>query len=72
MKIYLLALLCAVYLASAHPCQQIGSSDLGKLALCQVTSPPPQLRWSINVTLLQDYDWLAVDDVQYAYLTPED
>ena len=69
----LLLLLCVtVSLVYAHPCQQVGSSNLAKLALCQITAPPPQMRWTINVTLLQDYDWKGADDVQYVYLTPED
>jgi hypothetical protein len=73
MKLYLLILLtAAIFATNAHPCQQVGSSGLGKLTLCQVTSPPPQLKWSINVTLLRDYKWLGADDVTYTYLTPDD
>lgn len=73
MKLYLLILFATLTLSVlAHNCQQIGQSSLGKLSYCKVSSPAPQLQWSINVTLLEDYDWKANDDVQYLYLTPDD
>jgi hypothetical protein len=73
MKLYLLALV--ILLAAtvgAQKCQQVGSSSLGKLATCKLMSPAPRLQWSINITLLQEYDWQAASDVQYAYMTLDD
>ena len=35
-------------------------------------SPPPQLQWAINITLLQDYNWQGADDVQYVYMSLDD
>lgn len=50
----------------------MGSNNLATLSLCKVLSPPPQLQWSINVTLKEDYDWKGPDDVRYLYLTADD
>ena len=72
MKLYLLILFTLAIYASAHSCQQVGQSSLGKLTYCKVTTPAPQLQWSINVTLLEDYTWKGSDDVQYVYLTADD
>ena len=73
MKIYLLTLfLISLSVVSAQQCQQVGGSDLGTLASCKVISPPPQLQWSMNVTLLDEYNWQGLDDVKYAYLTIDD
>lgn len=73
MKIYLLILaLFLVATSNAQKCQQVGDSALGKVASCKVVSPPPQLQWSINVTLQKEYNWLGADDVKYAYLTIDD
>lgn len=72
MKLYLLILFTLAICASAHNCQQVGQSSLGKLTYCKVSSPAPQLQWAINVTLLEDYAWKAADDVQYVYLTADD
>lgn len=73
MKIYLLTLL-AVFALSIHAqkCQQLGSSSLAKLGSCRVTAPAPKLQWTINVTLLQDYNWLGPDDISYVYMTLDD
>ncbi len=73
MKIYLLALLLILAINSnAQKCQQIGSSPLAKLANCKINTPAPRLQWSINVTLLQEYNWQGPDDVKYAYYTIDD
>lgn len=73
MRIYLL-FVCALLASSvaAQNCQQVGGSSLASLALCKIISPPPRLQWAINITLLQDYNWLGADDVKYAYLTLDD
>lgn len=54
MKIYLLILALIFAIATnSQKCQQVGGSALGKIAGCKVISPPPQLQWSINITLQQ-------------------
>jgi hypothetical protein len=40
--------------------------------VCKFITPAPRLQWSINITLKQDYEWKAVDDIQYVYLTADD
>jgi hypothetical protein len=73
MKIYLLVLAAALACSTlGQNCMQVGGSDLGKLASCKLISPPPQLQWSINVTLQKDYNWLGPEDIKYAYLTIDD
>lgn len=73
MKIYLLILCIALATTvETQKCQQVGSSSIAKLGSCKVTAPAPRLQWSINVTLLQDYNWLGPDDIQYVYMTLDD
>lgn len=71
MKIYLL-LACILFLGSAHFCSQVGESSLAKFGTCVITTPPPDLRWSLNITLLADYDWRGADEVKYFYMTMND
>lgn len=73
MKIYLLILwVVLTATVEAQKCQQLGSSSLAKLGACKVTAPAPRLQWSINVTLLQEYNWLGPDDIKYVYMTLDD
>lgn len=71
MKIYLL-LASILILTTAHYCSQIGESSIAKLATCAVTTPAPQLKWTMNITLLEDYEWRGADEVKYFYLTMAD
>ena len=71
MKIYLL-LASILILTTAHYCSQIGESSLAKLTTCAVTTPAPQLKWTMNITLLEDYEWRGADEVKYFYLTMAD
>jgi hypothetical protein len=71
MKIYLL-LACVLLAANSHNCQQVGQSSLANLTACAVSSPPPQLKWTINITLLQDYDWRGAEEVRYYYMNMKD
>ena len=71
MRIYLL-LACIIAIAHTHYCSQLGDSSLAKLSSCVVTTPAPQLKWSMNITLLEDYDWRGAEEVRYFYLTIND
>ena len=74
MNLYLLILtsLLLAHIHTAENCQQVGTSSLAQLSLCKVTNPPPQLEWTINIVLKQDYDWKAANDMKYTYLTLDD
>jgi len=50
----------------------VGTNDIATLSLCKFITPAPRLQWSINVTLKQDYEWKAVDDIKYIYLTADE
>lgn len=71
MKIYLL-LTCILFLAIAHTCKEVGSSSLATLSACVISTPPPQLKWAINITLLEDYDWRGPEEIKYYYMKLND
>lgn len=71
MKIYLLALVL-IFAVSCNKCFEAGHSSIGKFAGCKFISSAPQLQWSVNVTLSQDFNWQGADDIKYAYLTIDD
>ena len=71
MKIYLL-LLALIALTCSNKCIEAGHSPIGKMSACKFISGPPQLQWTLNVTLSKDFDWQGADDVKYAYLTIDD
>ena len=71
MKIYLL-LASILFLTSAHTCKQVGSSSLATLSACVISTPPPQFKWSINITLLEDYDWRGPEEIKYYYMKLND
>jgi hypothetical protein len=72
MKLYLAVLAVLLALSTAHTCQGIGSSHIAKVDFCKVTAPAPQLKWTLNITLLQDYSWRGSDEVKYVYKTSGD
>jgi hypothetical protein len=70
--IFLLLLVVVIKSVKVGSCEETISSDIAKLSFCNITNPPPQLKWSVNVTLLKDYDWKAGEDVKYLYLSSND
>jgi len=71
-KYLLLTLVLLVTATLANNCQEVGSNSIASLSLCTITSPPPRLQWSINVTLKVDYDWKGSNDIKYIYLNKDD
>lgn len=71
MKNYII-LVCLILTAFANNCQQVGSSSLAQLSACTVNTPPPQLKWTLNITLLQDYEWRGAEEVRYFYMNIND